>query len=68
MVTVTVHGDMVTVIAEGEDCCCHIQNLIDTCECEVIDWFHHGESCSVRLLSGYLDTYDDIPTARGGQL
>lgn len=70
MVAVTFHPDMVTVVAEGDDCCETIDQIINDCECEVIDRTHHGVSCSVRLLSGYLGFYDteDITTFRGGQL
>lgn len=65
MVTVTIHPDMITVVAEGPDCCVLITDHIDRYdEWDLIERTHHGVSCAARLLlSRYSSVHDCNPAA-----
>jgi hypothetical protein len=70
MVSVTVHGDTVTIVAEGNDYAGEVLAVMEGYpDWDIIDQTCDGVSCCIRLLSGYSEVHDtEDCAARSGEL
>lgn len=70
MVYVTEHGDMLTIVGEGDDYPAEVLAVMENFPgWDIADQTCDGVSCCIRLLSGYSDEYDtEDCAARSGEL